>query len=108
MKKFLLAGLLIILVISKAEGRQSQIIDLSGTWQIARCGQECEPPTAGWANEEVPFQHDGHGGWFWAQRTFHIPEEMAGQRLSLSFLGVDYRCEVRLNGERLGRHTKGK
>ncbi len=109
MKKGLIVGLIIVLlgITSKVEARPSEIIDLSGTWQIARSSQDCEPPTAGWANEEVPFQHDGHGGWFWAQRRFHIPEEMAGQRLSLSFLGVDYRCEVRLNGEKLGRHTNG-
>lgn len=41
---------------------------------------------------------------WWYQRRFEIDPQMKGKQISLIFEGVDYSCEVWLNGEFLGRH----
>lgn len=42
---------------------------------------------------------------WWYFREFDIPKEMEGKRIRLMFDGVDYECEVWLNGELLGEHV---
>lgn len=41
---------------------------------------------------------------FWYSRRFAIPDEMKGKKIRLVFEGVDYSCDVWLNGTHLGRH----
>ena len=41
---------------------------------------------------------------YWYFTKFHAPEEMKGRKITLKFEGVDYSCEVWLNGIRLGAH----
>lgn len=41
---------------------------------------------------------------WWYQRRFAIDSAMKGQQIRLIFEGVDYSCEVWLNGQFLGRH----
>ena len=41
---------------------------------------------------------------WWYRTRFVTPKDAAGQRLRLCFEGVDYYCEVWLNGHYLGRH----
>lgn len=42
---------------------------------------------------------------WWYRRDFEAPAAWAGKRLKLVFDGVDYACEVWLNGERLGANA---
>ena len=39
---------------------------------------------------------------WWYRKDFTIPAELQGKRLTLVFDGVDYECEVWLNGQKLG------
>ncbi len=41
---------------------------------------------------------------WWYSRRFALPNEMQGKQIRLIFEGVDYSCEVWLNGHFLGRH----
>lgn len=41
---------------------------------------------------------------YWYFTKFHAPADMKGKKISLLFEGVDYSCEVWLNGHRLGAH----
>jgi beta-mannosidase len=43
-------------------------------------------------------------GTIWFRRSFEVPEEFAGDRMFLRFAGVDYYCNVWLNGRYLGFH----
>ncbi len=42
---------------------------------------------------------------WWYRRDFDVPREFANKRLKLVFDGVDYACDVWLNGQRLGAHA---
>ena len=42
---------------------------------------------------------------WWYRRDFAVPREFADKRLNLVFDGVDYACEVWLNGQHLGAHA---
>ncbi len=42
---------------------------------------------------------------WWYETTFRVPEKWKGKVIRLIFEGVDYDCEVWLNGERLGHHV---
>lgn len=41
---------------------------------------------------------------WWYKRQFDVPKEMEGKRIQLVFDGVDFGCDVWLNGEFLGTH----
>ncbi len=41
---------------------------------------------------------------WWYKRQFDVPKEMIGKRIQLVFDGVDFGCDVWLNGEFLGTH----
>jgi len=41
---------------------------------------------------------------WWYKRQFDVPKEMEGKRIQLVFDGVDFGCDVYLNGELLGTH----
>ncbi|MGL6314343.1 glycoside hydrolase family 2 protein [Vibrio sp. WXL103] len=41
---------------------------------------------------------------WWYSRRFALPDEMQGKKIRLVFEGVDYSCEVWLNGHYLGKH----
>lgn len=43
----------------------------------------------------------------WYHRRFAVPEHWAGKELILHFGGVDYECEVFIDGVSAGRHTGG-
>ena len=42
---------------------------------------------------------------WWYRRDFELPDDLAGRRLKLIFDGVDYACDVWLNGQRLGSNA---
>ncbi|MFR9627296.1 MAG: sugar-binding domain-containing protein [Rikenellaceae bacterium] len=67
-------------------------------WRLGRIedmnvGQN--PMKAKWVNE--------YEWWYFNQ--FNLPKEMEGKELTLRFDGVDYECEVYLNGKLLGSHA---
>ncbi|MGQ1787616.1 MULTISPECIES: glycoside hydrolase family 2 protein [unclassified Saccharicrinis] len=41
---------------------------------------------------------------WWYLRIFNVPKEMEGKNVEITFDGVDYACDVFLNGELLGSH----
>lgn len=41
---------------------------------------------------------------WWYSRRFELPKTMQGKKIRLIFEGVDYSCDVWLNGHHLGRH----
>lgn len=41
---------------------------------------------------------------YWYVSKFNAPEEMQGKQIELLFEGIDYSCEVWLNGSYLGKH----
>lgn len=41
---------------------------------------------------------------WWYLRVFNVPDEMKGKKIELTFDGVDYGCDVFLNGKLLGSH----
>ena len=41
---------------------------------------------------------------WWYKRQFDVPDEMKGKQINLIFDGVDYACDVYLNGKLLGTH----
>jgi beta-galactosidase/beta-glucuronidase len=43
----------------------------------------------------------------WYRRTFNAPDLKDGRRLLLHFGAVDWRCEVSVNGQKVGEHTGG-
>ena len=49
---------------------------------------------------------DEHGK-LWYRRTCSVPESWRGQRVRLNFGAVDWRCDVWVNGNELGRHQGG-
>src|SRR5262245_32106533 len=43
----------------------------------------------------------------WYRRTFKTPDLKDGRRLLLHFGAVDWKCEVSVNGKKVGEHTGG-
>ena len=97
-------------------------LNLNGEWTCrfdpGKSGSE-----AGWQNANgfeqkitVPFCPEsslsgiGHTDFIermWYHRKIRIPEEWNGKKILLHFGGVDYQCEVFLNGQSVGKHTGG-
>jgi len=66
-----------------------------------------------WRAGEIDDPHFGRNGmkakWamereWWYRCKFKVPESQRGRAFRMVFDGVDYACEVWLNGKRLGRH----
>lgn len=41
---------------------------------------------------------------WWYQKEFTISEDLCGKRITLLFYGVDYSCDIYLNGKKVGRN----
>jgi beta-mannosidase len=112
----------------------AQDFSLSGTdWKIRKAGPESTPPAVsttdgGWLAARVPgnIQSDLEAAlqlkplWYgagdprlgevaktdwWYRRVFETPPTIEGKRARLVFDGVDYKCEVWLNGKKLGENA---
>ncbi len=112
----------------------AQDFSLSGTdWKIRKAGSESTPPAVtmedvGWTAARVPgnIQSDLESAlrlkplWYgagdpklyevakkdwWYRKQFKVPSDFSGRRVRLVFDGVDYACEVWLNGRPLGGNT---
>ena len=102
--------------------RRSRWLCLNGEWTFAFdfAGSGSEQ---GWAQSygfdrtiQVPFCPEsplsgvGYTDFIpslWYHRTLEVPESWEGSRIHLNFGGVDYRCVVYLDGERVAEHWGG-
>jgi beta-mannosidase len=93
-------------------------VDLGGSWLYRRDpdrqGEKLGHPDPGasradWKPMTVPgnwylTEVGDYDGVVWFQRSFAVPPQMKGRRISLRFRAVDYIARVWLNGIYLGRH----
>jgi len=103
-------------MISLVAGRPR--LSLDGDWRYRLEGDEPgeslgypDPglDTSSWGTMRLPTnwyltQVGDFFGTIWFRRTFEVPAELRGQRLSLRFGAVDYLADVWLNGTYLGSH----
>lgn len=98
-----------------------QRIDLTGWWQIqfdvrdegARLGWAQQPPADSapinvpscW-NNVFPDYHT-YDGTAWYFKQIFLRADDLNERVTLCFEGVNYRCEIFVNGERVGEHEGG-
>ncbi|MFG0254948.1 MAG: sugar-binding domain-containing protein [Rhodopirellula sp. JB053] len=109
------------------------VVDLSGAWEMEgvlpgegmkklfhKVHPDCGPAnvpgdvyTDLWRVGRIDDPHVGRNGqrakWvmdyeWWYFKTFKTPSEMKGKQIRLMFEGIDYECDVWLNGESLGSH----
>ena len=84
---------------------QSDVVDLSGTWEFALS------PTGPWAPMRVPSSWYLEGldstGPVWFRRTITIDPGWAGRRNWVRFGGIDYEALVSLDGRHVGGHIGG-
>ncbi len=75
-------------------------IDLSGYWQYIIEGRS-------WQNIQIPSAYDYEGEIIF-QRKFEIKKEMLEQyNFSLVAYGINYQCEININGNFITRHIGG-
>ena len=103
-------------MISLHEGRSRASLD--GDWRYALEGDETgeslgypDPAfdASAWSTMRLPAnwyltEVGDFFGTIWFRRSFEVPAELGGERLSLRFGGVDYLADVWLNGRYLGSH----
>jgi hypothetical protein len=91
-------------------------MNLNGLWQYAEAAQDEKPPTgrelAGRILVPFPVESALSGVMkstqrLWYRRTFDVPREWAGKRVSLNFGAVDWEASVYVNGTRVGSHRGG-
>ena len=96
---------------------REQWSNLNGHWDYAITPRSQRTSPQEWAGKIlVPFCLESRLGGvqrlldateaLWYRRTFEA-EAVSGQRTLLNFEAVDYRCEVFLNGEAVGKHQGG-
>ncbi len=104
-------------------------LSLNGDWELAHCPDGQATPDALDGLEWIPARVPGEAHWdlleagkipdpffdlnhlemrelegheFWYRRSFAVPAEMAGERLELTFEGLDCFATVWVNGRRIG------
>jgi hypothetical protein len=91
--------------------------NLNGLWDYA-VKPDMEPQPVEWSGQIlVPFPIEsalsgvmkrvGEKERLWYHRTFKTPKLDNGRRLLLHFGAVDWHCDVRVNGKKVGEHTGG-
>jgi beta-mannosidase len=93
---------------------QSSTLSLEGEWKwrlAETAGNNPFDPglsDEGWQSMRVPSNWfvEGHDltGSVWLRTTFEMPLDPGGRLITLNFEGVDYSCDVWLNGKHLGAH----
>jgi beta-mannosidase len=100
------------------ENKARTTIDLGGTWKYKLdpndegVEQQWYVPDldrSAWGEMDIPTnwyltEVGDYFGAAWFATAFSVPQEMAGQHLTLRFRAVDYEADVWLNGEYLGSH----
>ncbi|MHC0037090.1 glycoside hydrolase family 2 protein [Pseudoneobacillus sp. C159] len=94
-------------------------IDLSGEWGIytnfSEPIEQVELVTSieNWSKTTVPGcweqteKDKKSDGPVWFRKTFNVPKQWAGNQVAIHFEGVNYYCEVWLNGQKVGSHEGG-
>jgi hypothetical protein len=97
----------------------NNLIDLSGEWEvsidftnpihemdeISENGKWISIIVPGcWEQVESDKKSDGP---VWYRKSFTVPNEWNGKRMAIEFEGINYYCEVWLNGKRIGSHEGG-
>jgi hypothetical protein len=94
-------------------------IDLSGKWEIytnfSDPIEQLELITTieNWSKTSVPScweqteRDKKSDGPVWYRKRFTVPEQWTGNQVALHFEGVNYYCEVWLNGQKVGSHEGG-
>jgi len=91
--------------------------NLNGHWDYAVTSEDRTAPPEDWAGKIlVPFCLESKlsgvqrllnpAEVLWYRRTFEA-DPLAGNQVLLNFEAVDYRCEVTVNGQRVGTHRGG-
>ncbi len=90
------------------EGIQTTTISLNGTWDFSASGRgdDFKPiqVPGEWVMqgfEVAPFQQALY------RKTFTIPADWKGQQIKIRFDAVHSKCDVYLNGKKVGTHTGG-
>lgn len=91
--------------------------NLNGLWKYAIIPALEEQPEQWQGNILVPYgvesalsgvkKRVGPDNRLWYHRTFTVPEAWNGQQVLLNFGAVDWRTQVWVNGQKLGRHDGG-
>lgn len=92
-------------------------LNLNGLWDYAITPDTTNQPPSFAGKILVPFpvesalsgvmtRLDEHSK-LWYHRTFAVPAAWRGRRVRLHFGAVDWRCEVRVNGQEIGGHHGG-
>ena len=88
----------------EAQDRTWPVIALPHTWQTFETTREMHPYIRN-ANE------DGGAywwlGWGWYRKHFQLEPALSGRRVRLEFDGVMKRCQIWMNGVKLGEHAGG-
>ena len=77
-----------------------QKIDLSGTWTYSIDGEAV-------GSVKIPSAYDATGSVTFMRKFELTPEQLDRCRLHLVMLGVNYSCEILVNGEFVGNHVGG-
>ena len=94
-----------------------QWINLNGLWNYAITPKDAPMPKSFDGKILVPFAVESSlsgvgktldgGQSLWYERKFEIPGDWKGKDVLLNFGAVDWRAEVFVNGEKVGKHTGG-
>ena len=90
---------------------------LNGPWELAIVEDDADEPAAYPLRIRVPFPIESAlggvqarvepGDRAWYRRRFRAPDRAPAERLLLHFGGVDWSCEVFVDGARVGSHVGG-
>lgn len=98
--------------------KRSNWTNLNGQWNYAVTAIDVKQTPSEWAGKIlVPYCLESKLGGvqrlldaseaLWYQRSFRLEDKPAGKDWLLNFEAVDYRCEVFVNGELVGKHIGG-
>ena len=97
--------------------KRSEWKNLNGIWQYAIVGINQQAPEKYDGNILVPFPVEsslsgvgktvGNDNNLWYRRSFSVPSAWKNKNVMLNFGAVDWKCDVWVNGIKIGSHTGG-
>ena len=94
--------------LNKKTGGTRDVISLNGKWDFlpVTSGKLIFPPKGKWQRTNIPSRNVKDSK-FWCRRRFEIPESVAGKRVHLKFMAVNFKADVYVNGNCAGSHFGG-